>query len=173
MLTLPAYLTPRNDERDFTICGFVQRNGNGHGFQVNHKRMARLMRLMGLQAVCPRPRTSVGNKQHKKYPYMLRGLAITRPNQVWCADITYVPMPTGFMYLVAIMDWFSRFVLVWQLPNTLDGAFLPDRSPGGLARSPTGYLQHRPGRSVHCPGLCRGPGGGPSAGQHRWPRPRL
>lgn len=80
------------------------RLNNGHGFQVNHKRVARLMRLMGLHAVYPRPRTSVGNKQHKKYPYLLRGLAITRPNQVWCADITYVPMPTGFMYLVAIMD---------------------------------------------------------------------
>lgn len=93
------------------------------GIHVNHKRVARLMRKMGLQAVYPRPRTSVGNKQHKKHPYLLRGLDINRPNQVWCADITYVPMPRGFMYLVAIMDWFSRFVLAWQLSNTLDGAF--------------------------------------------------
>jgi len=99
------------------------RLNKAHGFQVNRKRIARLMRKMGLQAVYPRPGTSLGNKQHKKYPYLLRGLAITRPNQVWCADITYVPMPTGFMYLVAIMDWFSRFVLAWQLSNTLDGAF--------------------------------------------------
>jgi putative transposase len=99
------------------------RLNNEHGFQVNHKRVARLMHKMGLQAVYPRPRTSVPNKEHKKYPYLLRGLDINRPNQVWCADITYVPMPRGFMYLVAVMDWFSRFVLAWQLSNTLDGAF--------------------------------------------------
>jgi putative transposase len=94
-----------------------------HGYQVNHKRVARLMQKMGLQAVYPRRRTSIPDKQHKKYPYLLRGLEIDRPNQVWAADITYVPMPRGFMYLVAIMDWFSRFVLAWQLSNTLDGAF--------------------------------------------------
>jgi len=94
-----------------------------HGYQVNHKRVARLMQKMGLQAVYPRPRTSIPDKQHKKYPYLLRGLDINRPNQVWAADITYVPMPLGFMYLVAIMDWFSRYVVVWQLSNTLDGAF--------------------------------------------------
>lgn len=102
------------------------RLNNQHGFQVNHKRVARLLRKMGLQAVYPRPRTSKPNKAHKTYPYLLRGLEITRPNQVWCADITYVPMPKGFMYLVAIMDWFSRFVVTWQLSNTLDGAFCLD-----------------------------------------------
>jgi len=94
-----------------------------HGYQVNHKRVARLMQTMGLQAVYPRPRTSIPDKQHKKYPYLLRGLDINRPNQVWAADITYVPMPLGFMYLVAIMDWFSRYVVAWQLSNTLDGTF--------------------------------------------------
>lgn len=99
------------------------RLNNQHGFQVNHKRIARLMGKMGLQAIYPRPRTSVADQHHKKYPYLLRGLAINRPNQVWAADITYVPMPHGFMYLVAIMDWFSRFVVAWQLSNTLDGAF--------------------------------------------------
>jgi putative transposase len=101
------------------------RLNNHHGFQVNHKRIARLMGKMGLQAVYPQPgsATSRPNQAHKTYPYLLRGLAITRPNQVWCADITYVPMPQGFMYLVAIMDWFSRYVLAWQLSNTLDGAF--------------------------------------------------
>jgi putative transposase len=99
------------------------RLNNHHGFQVNHKRVARLMPIMGLQAVYPRPRTSIPDKQHKKFPYLLRGLDINRPNQVWAADITYVPMPLGFMYLVAIMDWFSRFVVAWQLSNTLDGAF--------------------------------------------------
>jgi putative transposase len=99
------------------------RLNNRHSFKLNHKRVARLMDKMGLQAVYPRPRTSVANKAHKKHPYLLRGLDIDRPNQVWCADITYVPMPKGYMYLVAVMDWFSRFVLAWQLSNSLDGAF--------------------------------------------------
>lgn len=94
-----------------------------HGYRVNHKRVARLMLKMGLQAIYPRPKTTLPQLQHKKYPYLLRGLEINRPNQVWAADITYVPMPHGFMYLVAIMDWFSRFVVAWQLSNTLDGAF--------------------------------------------------
>jgi putative transposase len=92
-------------------------------YHVNHKRVARLMAKMGLQAIYPGPKTTVSHPQHKKYPYLLRGLEINRPNQVWAADITYVPMPQGFMYLVAIMDWFSRFVVAWQLSNTLDGAF--------------------------------------------------
>lgn len=99
---------------------------NAQGYGVNRKRVARLMGTMGLQAVYPRPRTSIPDHQHKKYPYLLRGLTLTRPNQVWSADITYVPMPAGFMYLVAVMDWFSRFVLTWQLSNTLDGLFCLD-----------------------------------------------
>jgi len=94
-----------------------------HGYRVNPKRVARLMQQMGVQAVYPRPRTSIAEPQHRKYPYLLRGLDIERPNQVWAADITYVPLPQGFMYLVAVLDWFSRFVLAWQLSNTLDGAF--------------------------------------------------
>jgi putative transposase len=96
------------------------------GQPVNSKRVARLMRKMGLLAVYPRPRTSLPDQQHKKYPYLLRGLALQRPNQVWSADITYVPLPRGFVYLVAVMDWYSRFVLAWQLSNTLDGAFCLD-----------------------------------------------
>ncbi|MCB8943499.1 MAG: IS3 family transposase [Ardenticatenaceae bacterium] len=94
-----------------------------HGYRVNRKRVARLMAKMGLRAIYPQPRTTIASKQHQKYPYLLRGLDIHRPNQVWAADITYIPMPQGFMYLVAIMDWFSRFVIAWQLSNTLDGAF--------------------------------------------------
>jgi putative transposase len=96
---------------------------NSQGYRVNRKRVARLMRTMGLQAIYPRRRTAIADREHKKYPYLLHDLDITRPNQVWSADITYVPMPTGFMYLVAVMDWFSRFVLAWQLSNTLDGLF--------------------------------------------------
>jgi len=94
-----------------------------HHYIVNHKRVARLMRIMGLQAVCPRPGTSKPAPEHKIYPYLLRGLAIQRPNQVWSADITYIPLVRGFAYLVAVIDWYSRFVLAWQLSNTLDGAF--------------------------------------------------
>jgi len=93
-----------------------------HGYDVNHKRVARLMAKMGLQAIYPRPKTTISHPQHKKYPYLLRNQEINRPNQVWAADITYVPMPQGFIYLVAIMDWFSRFVVAWQISNTLDGA---------------------------------------------------
>lgn len=93
------------------------------GYRVNDKRIARLMQVMGLQAVRPRLHTSRPNPDHRIYPYLLRTLDITRPNQVWCADITYVPMALGFMYLVAIMDWFSRYVLAWQVSNTLDVSF--------------------------------------------------
>ena len=75
------------------------------GYQVNSKRVRRLMQKMGLQAIYPKPRTSKAEKRHKKYPYLLRGLEIARPNFVWCADITYVPMRQGYMYLVAILDW--------------------------------------------------------------------
>jgi len=93
------------------------------GYAVNPKRIRRLMGIMGLQAIYPKRRTTVPAKDHKVYPYLLRELEVVAPNQVWCADITYVPMVQGFMYLVAVMDWFSRYVLSWELSNTLDGAF--------------------------------------------------
>lgn len=93
------------------------------GYVVNHKRVQRLMQLMGLQAIYPRPHTSIPAPGHQIYPYLLRGLAITRPNQVWSSDITYVPLAHGFMYLVAVIDWYSRYVLAWRLSNTLDGRF--------------------------------------------------
>lgn len=92
-------------------------------YPVNKKRVARLMRLMGLQAVFPGQKTTIPAPGHKIYPYLLRGLKITRPNQVWSTDITYIPMPKGFMYLTAVIDWYSRYVLSWTLSNTLDGAF--------------------------------------------------
>jgi putative transposase len=93
------------------------------GYQVNHKRVQRLMQKMGLQAIYPQRQTSLAAQGHRVYPYLLRNQTITRPNQVWSADITYIPMPRGFMYLVATMDWYSRYVLAWQLSNTLDGLF--------------------------------------------------
>lgn len=90
---------------------------------VNHKRVYRLMNQMNLRAVVPRPRTSQPGAGHKIYPYLLRGVNIMRPNQVWSTDITYVPMRRGFMYLVAVLDWYSRYVLSWEVSNTLDGDF--------------------------------------------------
>jgi len=95
----------------------------GHGHLVNRKRVRRLMCLMGLKAIYRRPRTSKPAPGHKIYPYLLNGMKITRPNQVWAADITYIPMARGFLYLVAIIDWYSRYVLSWKLSNTLDADF--------------------------------------------------
>jgi putative transposase len=91
--------------------------------RVNRKRVRRLMQIMGLKAIYRRPRTSKPAPGHKVYPYLLSGLKITRPNQVWAADITYIPMARGFLYLVAIIDWYSRYVLSWRLSNTLDAGF--------------------------------------------------
>jgi len=93
------------------------------GLAVNHKRMQRLMRTMGLQAMYPKPRTSATARDHKLYPYLLRTVVVCRPHQVWSADITYVRMVKGFMYLVALIEWGSRYVLSWQLSNTLDSPF--------------------------------------------------
>ena len=93
------------------------------GFVVNRKRVKRLMRVMGLEAIYQKPNTSEGHPAHKKYPYLLRNLVIDRPNQVWCADITYIPMAKGFVYLVAVMDWFSRRVLSWRVSIGMDTDF--------------------------------------------------
>jgi putative transposase len=107
------------------------------GYRVNRKRVRRLMGVMGLEAIYPRRRTSAPAPEHRIYPYLLRNLAIERPDQVWSADITYVPLRRGFMYLVAVLDWHSRYVLSWELSNTLDSGFclaaleaaLVDRQP--------------------------------------------
>lgn len=93
------------------------------GEAVNRKRVQRLMRLMGLECLFCRPKCSVATGCHKTYPYLLKGVKIDRPVQVWSADITYVPMPSGFMYLVATIDWYSRLVVSWRLSNSLDGSF--------------------------------------------------
>jgi len=98
------------------LCVELQQRGH----RVNRKRVQRLMRQMGLRAVCPKPRTSQPGKGHRIYPYLLRGLPITHPNQVWASDICYIPMAKGFMYLTVIMDWYSRRVLAWRISNTLD-----------------------------------------------------
>ncbi|HJO52184.1 IS3 family transposase [Sulfitobacter pontiacus] len=93
---------------------------------VNEKRIRRLMRLMGLMPIYQKPNTSKAAKGHKIYPYLLRGLRVDRPNQVWCAEITYLPMRRGFLYLVAIMDWHTRKVLAWRISNTLEAGFCVD-----------------------------------------------
>jgi len=93
------------------------------GWTVNYKRVARLMRVMGLQAIVPGPHTSKPHPQNPVYPYLLRDLDVIRPDQVWAADITYIPMSSGFLYLMAIMDWFSRYVVTWELSNSLETDF--------------------------------------------------
>jgi putative transposase len=103
------------------------------GYNVNRKRTQRLLRLMGLEAVYPRPRTSDPNLEHRIYPYLLRNVAISQVNQVWSADITYIPMSRGFMYLVAILDWHSRYVVAWRLSNSLDSDFCVEALQAALA----------------------------------------
>lgn len=93
------------------------------GWRVNRKRVVRLLRLMGLEAIYPKRNLSAPGPGHEIYPYLLADLEITGPDQVWCADITYVPMQRGFLYLVAVMDWWSRYVLAWKLSNTMEAAF--------------------------------------------------
>ncbi|MCI0422854.1 MAG: DDE-type integrase/transposase/recombinase, partial [Acidobacteria bacterium] len=90
---------------------------------VNRKRIQRLMRVMGIAAIYPKRRTTWPGAGHKIYPYLLRGVEVTRPNQVWSSDITYVPLRQGFLYLVAVLDWYSRYVISWRLSNTLTGSF--------------------------------------------------
>ncbi|SOD97259.1 putative transposase [Caenispirillum bisanense] len=143
------YYRPANDnsadlalmaeiDRQFTETPFYgSRKMTAHlrrtGFVVNRKRVRRLMRVMGLQVVSRRPNTSQPNPEHRVWPYLLRGITIDRPNQVWCADITYIPMPKGFLYLVAIMDWASRKVLSWRLSNTLHADFCVEALEAAMA----------------------------------------
>jgi len=104
------------------------------GYDVNRKRVQRLMRVMSLEAIYPRRRTSDPCPGHRIYPYLLRNLTIERPDQVWSADITYVPLRRGFMYLVAVLDWHSRYVLSWELSNTLDNGFCVAALEAALVR---------------------------------------
>lgn len=105
------------------------------GEAVNRKRVRRLMRLMGLEGLAPKPRTTCRNESHRIYPYLLRDLEILRPNQVWATDITYVPLRGGYLYLTAILDWHSRYVLSWRLSNTLDVGFCLEALDEALSRS--------------------------------------
>jgi len=110
-------LTPYYGSRQMT------RYLSREGYSVGRHRIRRLMQLMGLSAIYQEPRTTIPHPAHKKYPYLLKGLDINRPNQVWCTDITYIPIKRGFLYLVAVMDWYSRRVLSWRLSNTMDARY--------------------------------------------------
>jgi putative transposase len=102
---------------------------------INRKRIQRLMRVMGIEAIYPKRRTTWPGAGHKIYPYLLRNVEVTRPDQVWASDITYVPLRQGFLYLVAVMDWYSRYVLSWRLSNTLTGSFCLEALDEALARA--------------------------------------
>ena len=105
-----------------------------YDMRVNRKRVQRLMRVMGVEAIYPKPNLSRRNQAHKIYPYLLRNVTVMRPNQVWATDITYIPTPSGFVYLTAVMDWFSRKVLSWRLSNTLDASFCVEALDEALRR---------------------------------------
>lgn len=96
---------------------------NKEGYEISRKRVQRLMRLMGLEAIYPKPNLSKNEKGHKKYPYLLNDFEIKAPNEVWSTDITYIRLTSGFVYCTAVVDWFSRYILAWRLSNTLDNAF--------------------------------------------------
>jgi putative transposase len=106
----------------------------GQGIPINRKRVQRLMRRMGIAALGPKPRTTKAAPGHTIYPYLLREVTVERPNQVWAADITYIPIGRGFLYLLAVMDWASRAVLAWRLSNTMDAAFCVSALEEALAR---------------------------------------
>ena len=129
----------RRIDEVFLECPFygsrqMARHLRREGIKVGRHRVRRLMRLMGLRAIYCKPRTSDPHPGHKVYPYLLRGLAVTRANQVWCTDISYIPMRRGFLYLVTIMDWHSRKILSWRLANTMDTAFCLEALEEALAR---------------------------------------
>jgi putative transposase len=120
--------------RPFFGARRIARTLTDEGFAIDRKRARRLMRLMGIEALGPKPRTSKPAPGHRIYPYLLRGMTIDRPNQVWAADITYLSVGRGFLYLVAVMDWASRAVLSWRLSNTIDASFCVEALEDALAR---------------------------------------
>ncbi len=138
-------------EKDIAMMNFIDEEFTAHpftgvermvdmvwlekGITVNHKRIRRLMRKMGLMAIYPKPRTTKSIIEHAKFPYLIRKMDITEPDQVWCSDITYIRMAHGFMYLVAIMDYFSRYVISWSVSNSLESLFCMDALDEALRSS--------------------------------------
>jgi putative transposase len=125
----PAEETPENlalmraIDEEYLRHPFYGSRRLAHALGVNRKRVQRLMRIMGLVAIGPKPRTTRRAKEHKIYPYLLRNVEVTRPDQVWSTDITYIPLASGYLYLTAVLDWYSRYVLAWRLSPTLEGTF--------------------------------------------------
>ena len=141
------------------------------GHLVNEKRIRRLMRLMGLMPIYQKPNTSRPAKGHKTYPYLLRGLRVVRPNQVWCSDITYLPMRRGFLYLVAIMDWHTRKVLAWRISNTLEADFCVEALNEAIHKFGPPEIMNTDRIAVHifCLDGSTAPNGRPYL--HGWERP--
>jgi putative transposase len=129
----------------------------------------KVMRLMGLEAIYPKPRLSLAGRGHRIYPYLPRGVTVERPDQVWSAGITYVPMASGFMYLAATIGWYSRYVVAWRLSNTLDGSFCLEMLDEALSQGRPEVFNTDPGGAVHGRGV-HGPAGvGRGGGEHGRP----
>ncbi len=160
------YKAAATSERDITMMNFIDTEFTAHPFTgvermvtilrrekklvVNHKRVRRLMRKMGLMAIYPKPRTTQSIIEHAKYPCLIRKLDITAPDHVWCSDITYIRMAHGFMYLVAIMDYFSRYVLSWSVSNSLESLFCMDALDEALSMSKPVIFHSDQGRQYTC-----------------------
>ena len=136
------------------------------GEEVNRKRVQRLMRLMGLEAIYPKPKLSAAGRGHRIYPYLLRNVSIERPDQVWSTDITYVPLARGFMYLAAIIDWYSRYVIAWRLSNTLDGSFCLEMLEEALGRGRPEVFNTDQGVQFTAAGVDGAAGVGGGGGEH-------
>ena len=126
------------------------------------------MRRMGIETLYRKPDLSKPAPEHKTYPYLLRGIEVTRPNQVWATDITYIPMARGFLYLAAVVDWFSRRVLSWRLSVTIDLSLCLDALEEAIETRPAEDLQYRSGQMVYHPGLHRAAQGRRDSDQHGW-----
>jgi putative transposase len=150
-LTLMDWIDREFTEYPFTgVARMVERIGMEHGVAVNHKRIRRLMRTMGLMAIYPKPRTSLPVADHVKYPCLLRGLALERVDQVWCSDITYIRLRHGFMNLMAILDYASRYVLSWSVSNSLESLFCLDALDEALRISRPQIFHSDQGKQYTC-----------------------
>ena len=151
-------------------CPFYGSRRLAGTLQVNRKRMQRLMSIIGIEALYPKRNLSRRDPDHEVHPYLLRDVTVDRADQVWSTDITYIPMQGGFLYLAAVMDWYSRYVLSWEISNTHGGPVLRGRPPIGLRLGLPGNLQHRSRLAIHLGGLPGTAKGAKDTDQHGWPR---
>jgi len=163
---MPVGFTPetlelmRQIDRVFTQCPFFGSRQivaylPRKGYHAGRHRIRRLMKIMGLEAIYKRPNTSKKHPENRIYPYLLRNMQITRPNQVWCADISYIPVKHGFLYLVAIMDWATRKVLSWRLSNTMDASFCKEALDEAIAKYGPPEIMNSPSRALPVAIPCR------------------